>query len=154
MTIIEGDFSPPAGRFAIVAGRFNSFVVEPLVAGAIEALRRHGIGEDRITLVRVPGSFEIPLTAKKLAENGKYAAVICLGAVIRGETDHYDHVAGSAASGVAQAGLATGVPVIFGVLTCESVQQAIDRAGGKAGNKGAEAALTAVEMVNLLKKLE
>jgi 6,7-dimethyl-8-ribityllumazine synthase len=153
MTILEGDFSPPDGRFAIVAARFNSFVVEPLVAGALEALRRHGVGEDRVTLVRVPGSFEIPLTAQKLAHGGKHAAVICLGAVIRGETDHYDHVAGSAASGVSQAALTTGVPVVFGVLTCESVQQAIDRAGGKAGNKGAEAALTAIEMVNLLKKL-
>ncbi len=151
--IIEGDFSPPAGRFAIVAARFNSFVVEPLVAGALEALHRHGVGDDRITLVRVPGSFEIPLAAKKLAEGGKHEAVICLGAVIRGETDHYDYVADGAATGVAQTALATGVPVIFGVLTCETVEQALDRAGGKAGNKGTEAALTAIEMVNLLKKL-
>jgi len=153
MTILEGDFSPPDGRFAIVAARFNSFVVEPLVAGALEALRRHGIGDDRITLVRVPGSFEIPLAAKKLAEGGKHAAVICLGAVIRGETDHYDYVAGGAANGIAEVTLTTGVPVIFGVLTCNSVEQANDRAGGKAGNKGTEAALTAIEMVNLLKKL-
>jgi 6,7-dimethyl-8-ribityllumazine synthase len=153
MTILEGDFSPPDGRFAIVAARFNSFVVEPLVAGGLEALRRHGVGDDRITLVRVPGAFEIPLSAKKLAEGGKYAAVICLGAVIRGETDHYDYVAGGAANGIAEVALATGVPVVFGVLTCDSVEQANDRAGGKAGNKGTEAALTAIEMVNLLKKL-
>jgi 6,7-dimethyl-8-ribityllumazine synthase len=154
MTILEGDFSPPAGRFAIVAARFNSYVVEPLVAGALEALHRHGVGDDRITLVRVPGSFEIPLMAKKLAEGGKHAAVICLGAVIRGETDHYDYVASGATDGVLQAGLETGVPVIFGVLTCETDEQAIDRAGGKEGNKGADAALAAIEMVNLLKKLD
>ena len=154
MSIIEGDLSPPAGRFAIVAARFNSYVVEPLVAGALEALRQHGVGEDRIALVRVPGAFEIPLLAKKLAASGKYAAVICLGAVIRGETDHYDYVALGATDGVVQAGLETGVPVIFGVLTCETDEQALDRAGGKAGNKGTESALAAIEMVNLLKKLD
>lgn len=154
MTIIEGDFSTPPGRFAIVAARFNSFIVEPLVQGAIDALRRHGVGEDRFDLVRVPGSFEIPLVARRLAEEKKYAAVICLGAIIRGETDHYDHVAGGATSGVAQAALATGVPVIFGVLTCDTVEQAINRAGAKAGNKGFEAALVAIEMVNLLNKLD
>ncbi len=153
MTIFEGDFSPPDGRFAIVAARFNSFLVEPLVVGALEALRRQGVADDRISLVRVPGSFEIPLAAKKLAEGGKHAAVICLGAVIRGETDDYDYVAGGAANGIAEVALTTGVPVIFGVLTCDSVEQAINRAGAKAGNKGSEAALTATEMANLLKKL-
>jgi 6,7-dimethyl-8-ribityllumazine synthase len=149
----EGDFSPPAGRFAIVAARFNSFVVDPLVTGAIDALKRHGVDEERVDLVRVPGSYEIPLVAQKLGRSGKYAAVICLGCVVRGDTDHYDHVAGAAASGIAQAALNCGVPVIFGVLTCETMEQAINRAGGKAGNKGFEAAVTAIEMVNLLKKL-
>lgn len=153
MTIIEGDFSSPKGRFAIVAARFNSFVVEPLVNGAADALRRHGVGDDRMDLVRVPGSFEIPLIAKRLAESKKYVAVICLGAIIRGATGHYDHVAAGATSGVARASLDTGVPVIFGVLTCDTVEQAIDRAGAKAGNKGADAALVAIEMVNLLAKI-
>ena len=153
MPTFEGDFSPPAGRFALVAARFNALVVDPLVAGALDGLRRHGVPDDRIDLVRVPGSFEIPVVAQRLAESKKYAAVICLGAVIRGDTDHYDHVAGATTSGIAQAGLSNGVPVIFGVLTCETLEQAMNRAGGKAGNKGFEAAVTAVEMVNLLKKL-
>ena len=149
----EGDFSSPAGRFAIVAARFNSFVVDQLVAGAVDALARHGVADDRVDLVRVPGSYEIPLVAQKLGRSGKYAAVICLGCVVRGDTDHYDHVAGAAASGIASVALNCGVPVIFGVLTCETMEQAINRAGGKAGNKGAESALTAIEMVNLMKKL-
>lgn len=151
--LYEGDFSAPAGRFAIVAARFNEFVVNPLVAGASDALARHGVADDRVDLVRVPGAYEIPLVAQKLGKSGKYAAVICLGCVIRGDTDHYDHVAGAAASGIASAALNCGVPVIFGVLTCETLEQAINRAGGKAGNKGAEAAMTAIEMVNLMKKL-
>jgi 6,7-dimethyl-8-ribityllumazine synthase len=150
---IEGDLSPPAGRFAILAARFNEFIVGPLISGAAEALRLHGVGRERVDLVRVPGSFEIPLAAKKLAETGGYAAVICLGCIIRGDTDHYDHVAGAATSGIANAAMATGVPVVFGVLTCDTLEQAIHRAGAKAGNKGAEAALVAVEMVNLLGKL-
>ena len=153
LMVYEGDFSSPAGRFAIVAARFNEFIVNQLVAGATDALQRHGVADDRIDLVRVPGSFEIPVVAQKLGKSGKYAAVICLGCVIRGDTSHYDHVAGAAASGIATAGLNSGVPVIFGVLTCETLEQAINRAGGKAGNKGAEAALTAIEMVNLMKKL-
>ena len=151
--LYEGDFSPPVGRFALVAARFNGFVVDQLVAGAADALQRHGVAEDRIDLVRVPGSCEIPLAAQKLAKSGKYAAVVCLGCVIRGETDHYDHVASAAASGVASAALASGVPVIFGVLTCDTLEQAINRAGAKAGNKGFEAGLAAVEMANLMKKL-
>lgn len=151
--IYEGDFSSPSGRFALVAARFNGFVVEQLVGGATDALARHGVSADRVDLVRVPGSFEIPLVAQKLAQTGKYAAVICLGCVIRGDTGHYDHVAGSATSGIAQAALATGVPVIFGVLTCDTLEQAIHRAGAKAGNKGFEAAVAAIEMVNLLAKL-
>ena len=148
----EGTFAPPPGRFALVAARFNQFVVEKLVAGAREGLKRHGVAEDAVDLAWVPGSFEIPLVAQRLAASKKYAAVICLGAVIRGDTDHYDHVAGGAASGVAQASLTTGVPVIFGILTCNTLEQALNRAGGKAGNKGFEAAVTAIEMVNLLRQ--
>jgi 6,7-dimethyl-8-ribityllumazine synthase len=151
--IIEGTFTPPAGRFALVAARFNGFVVEHLVAGALDALRRHGVADDAVDLVRVPGSFEIPMVAQRLAQSGKYAAVICLGCVIRGDTDHYDHVAGEAAKGVGQAALKTGVPVVFGILTCDTLEQAINRAGAKAGNKGADAALSAIEMVNLLRQL-
>src|SRR5262249_53941165 len=150
---IEGTFAPPPGRFAVAAARFNSLVVEPLVAGCLDGLRRHGVADADIDLIRVPGSFELPLVAKRLAGSGKYAAVICLGAVIRGAAGHYDHVAGQAASGVAAAALQTGVPVVFGVLTCETLEQALDRAGGKAGNKGHDAAVTAVEMVNLLRQL-
>ena len=151
--VIEGDFSSPAGRFAILAARFNEFIVNQLVSGATDTLHRHGVPDDRIDLIRVRGSFEIPVVAQRLGQSGKYAAVICLGCVIRGDTDHYDHVAGAAASGIATAGLNSGVPVIFGILTCETMEQAINRAGGKAGNKGAESALTAIEMVNLMKKL-
>jgi len=153
MPTLEGDFSPPAGRFAVVAARFNAIVVDALVAGALDGLRRHGVADDRADVVRVPGSFEIPPVAQRLGESGKYAAVICLGAVIKGDTDHYDHVAGATTRGIAQAGLTCAVPVIFGVLTCDTLEQALNRAGGKAGNKGFEAAVTAVEMVNLLKKL-
>jgi 6,7-dimethyl-8-ribityllumazine synthase len=152
-TVYEGTFAPPPGRFALVAARFNHFIVEHLVAGATDALKRHGVADDAIDLVWVPGSYEIPLIARRLAASGRYAALICLGAVIRGDTDHYDHVAGEAAKGIAQASLATGVPVVFGVLTCDTLEQAINRAGAKAGNKGFEAALTAVEMVNLLRRL-
>lgn len=152
-TVYEGDLAPPAGRFAVVAARFNQFIVEHLVGGARDAFRRHGVPEEALDLVWVPGSFEIPLLARRLAASGRYAAVVCLGCVIRGDTDHYEYVASEAAKGVAQAALATGVPVIFGVLTCDTLEQAINRAGAKAGNKGAEAALTAIEMVNLLRQL-
>jgi 6,7-dimethyl-8-ribityllumazine synthase len=152
-TTFEGTLVPPPGRFAVVAARFNSIVVDPLVAGALDAFRRHGVAEDAVDLVRVPGSFEIPFVAQRLAATKKYAAVLCLGAVIKGDTDHYDFVAGEAASGVSRAALATGVPVVFGVLTCDNLEQALNRAGGKAGNKGADAALTAIEMVNLLRQL-
>src|SRR5918994_3174640 len=153
-TVIEGDFATPAGRFALVAARFNGFVVDQLVAGALDALQRHGVTDDRIDLVKVPGSFEIPPVAQRLGKSGRYAAVICLGCVIRGDTDHYDHVAGAAASGIAQAALNCGVPVVFGVLTCDTLEQAIHRAGAKAGNKGFEAAVTAVEMVSLMGKIK
>jgi 6,7-dimethyl-8-ribityllumazine synthase len=152
-TVIEGTFATPPGRFALVAARFNGAIVEELVGGALDGLRRHGVADDAIDLVRVPGSFEIPLVAQRLAAHGNYAAVICLGAVIRGDTGHYDHVAGEAAGGVARAALTTGVPVVFGILTCDTLEQAINRAGAKAGNKGFDAALTAIEMVNLLRQL-
>ena len=152
-TVYEGDFSPPAGRFAVIAARFNAFVVEPLTAGAVDGLTRHGVTPDRIDIIKVPGSFEIPVVARRLAHSRQYAAVICLGCVIRGDTDHYDHVAGAATSGIAAATGDSGVPVLFGVLTCDTLEQAIHRAGAKAGNKGFEAAATAVELVNLMAKL-
>jgi 6,7-dimethyl-8-ribityllumazine synthase len=152
-TIYEGTFAPPPGRFALVAARFNHVIVEQLVNGALDGLKRHGLGDEAVDLVWVPGSFEIPLVAQRLAASKRYAAVLCLGAVIRGDTDHYDHVAGGAAHGVAQAALATGVPVIFGVLTCDTLEQALNRAGAKSGNKGFDAAVTAIEMVNLLQQL-
>lgn len=153
MKVIEGDLRAPEGRFAIVAARFNSLVVDPLIAGCREGFARQGVGDDSLDLVRVPGSFEIPVAARKLAETGRYRAVVCLGCVIRGQTGHYDHVAGQAAAGIMQAGTATGTPVIFGVLTCETVEQALDRAGLKAGNKGIEAAHAAIEMANVLEKI-
>ncbi len=151
--IYEGNLSTPSGRFAIVAARFNGFIVDPLIAGATDALARHGVPTDRIDLIRVPGAFEIPLVAQTIAKSKSYAAIICLGCVIRGETDHYDHVAGAATSGIANANIALGIPIIYGVLTCETLDQAIHRAGAKAGNKGYEAAVTAIEMANLLKAL-
>lgn len=150
MAVFEGSFAAPAGRFAMVAARFNHFVVEQLVNGACDAFKRHGVGDDALDIVWVPGSFEIPLVAQRLAASRKYVAVVCLGAIIKGDTDHYDYVAGGAANGIAQAALSTGVPVIFGVLTCDTVEQAINRAGLKSGNKGFDAAQTAIEMVNLL----
>ena len=153
MPTFEGDFLTPPGRFAIVCARFNRMVTEALLSGCEDAFARHGVAKDRLDVAWVPGSFEIPVVARALAESGRYAAVVCLGCVIRGETGHYDHVAGQAAAGVLNAGLATGVPVIFGVLTTETVEQALDRAGLKAGNKGADAALAAIEMVNLMRRL-
>jgi 6,7-dimethyl-8-ribityllumazine synthase len=154
MKIIEGDFATPKGRFAIVAGRFNAFVVEALVQGARDTLVRHGVKDDAIDLIRVPGAWEIPQAAHKLAASGGYAAVIGLGAVIRGSTPHFDYVAGEAAKGLGQAAYASGVPVCFGVLTTDSIEQAIERSGTKAGNKGADAAMVAIEMVNLYAKLD
>jgi len=153
MKIIEGDFATPKGRFAIVAGRFNGFVVEPLVAGARDVLVRHGVKDDAIELIRVPGAWEIALAANKVASSGKYAAVIALGAVIRGSTPHFDYVAGECAKGLAQAAYASGVSLAFGAPTTENIEQAIERSGTKAGNKGADAALAALEMVNLYGKL-
>jgi len=151
MPTFSGDFSTPPGRFAIVAARFNSLVTEALLSGCKDALARHGVTDDKVDVAWVPGAFEIPVVARALAETSKYSAVICLGCVIRGETGHYDHVAGQAAAGIMAAGVQTGVPVIFGVLTTETVEQALNRSGLKAGNKGAESAMAAIEMVNLLK---
>jgi len=153
LNIIEGHYVAGNGKFAIVAARFNQTVVDKLLEGALEGFRKHGVAENDILVTRVPGSFEIPLVAQKLAKSGKYTAIITLGAVIKGETDHYDHVAGAATNGVLNASLQSGVPVIFGILTCDTLEQAINRAGAKAGNKGFEAALTAIEMANLLTKL-
>ena len=153
MQILEGKLSSGEGRYAIVAARFNDFIVSRLIDGAEDMLLRHGVNGERIALVRVPGAFEIPLAAQKLAQSGQYDAVICLGAVIRGSTSHYDYVCAEVSKGVAAAGLATGVPVIFGVLTTDTIEQAVERAGTKAGNKGADAAMTAIEMADLIKRL-
>ena len=151
--IIEGNITAEGFRFAIVASRFNEFITSKLLEGALDMLRRHGAAEDAVDVAWVPGAFEIPLAAKKLAACGKYDAVICVGAVIRGATSHYDYVCSEVSKGVAQAGLSTGVPVIFGVVTTENIEQAVERAGTKAGNKGADGAMAAMEMANLLKKI-
>ena len=154
ISIIEGAVTPQPGvRVGIIAGRFNSFIVEPLERGCVETLRRHGLPESAITIVRVPGAYEMPVVARKMALSGNFDAVIALGAVIRGATAHFEYVAGSCASGLAGVATDTGVPVIFGVLTVDTIEQAIDRAGAKSGNKGAEAAVTAIEMVSLLRQL-
>ena len=152
--IIEGELSARDVRIACVAARFNGFVVEPLLRGALDALNRHGVTDKQIEIVRVPGAFEIPIVARKLALSRRFDAVIALGAVIRGDTPHFDYVAGECAAGLARVALESAVPVAFGVLTTDTVEQAMDRAGGKEGNKGADAALTAIEMVSLLRKLE
>lgn len=150
---IEGDFTSVDGKYALVVGRFNSFVVESLLAGAVDTLRRHGVKESDIAIVRAPGAFEIPLVAKKVALQNKYAAIIALGAVIRGGTPHFEYVAGECVKGLAQVGLEHNMPIAFGVLTVDSIEQAIERSGTKAGNKGEEAALSALEMVSLLKQI-
>jgi 6,7-dimethyl-8-ribityllumazine synthase len=152
-TEIIGNLEGRDRRFAIVAGRFNDFITSRLLAGALDCFTRHGGALENLTLVRVPGSFEIPLTAARLAKSGKYEAVVCLGAIIRGATPHFDYVAAEAAKGVAQAGLTSGVPVIFGILTTENTEQAVERAGTKAGNKGWDAMLSALEMADLFEKL-
>ena len=148
---IEGKLTSDGLRFALIASRFNSFIVDRLVEGAVDAIARTGGDPDGIRVYKVPGAFEIPLVAKKLAASGEYDAVICLGAVIRGSTPHFDYVAAEVSKGVAQVALETGVPVSFGVLTTDTLEQAVERAGSKAGNKGAEAAMAAVETVNLLR---
>jgi 6,7-dimethyl-8-ribityllumazine synthase len=151
--VIEGALVADDARFAIVASRFNEFITRSLLDGALDALRRHGADPEAVDVAWCPGAFEVPLVAKKMAASGRYDAVICLGAVIRGATSHYDYVAGGVASGIAEAAMGTDVPVLFGVLTVETIEQAIERAGTKAGNKGAEAAVGAIEMVNLLRQL-
>ncbi|CAB4738777.1 MAG: 6,7-dimethyl-8-ribityllumazine synthase [Actinobacteria bacterium] len=153
MIVHEGNLSGAGIRLGIVAARFNETVVRTLVNGAVDVARRAGVADDAIELVWVPGAFEIPVVAATLASSGRVDAVLCLGAVIRGDTPHFDYVAGQAASGVAKVGLDTGVPVIFGVLTTDTAEQAEARAGGKAGNKGADAALAAIETVNVLRSL-
>lgn len=150
---VEGNFTHADGKYAIVVARFNSFVVESLLDGALDTLKRHGVKEENITVVRVPGAWELPLVAKKLAEKKAHDAIIALGAVIRGGTPHFDFVCNEAAKGLGVVGLEFGLPVIFGVLTTDSIEQAIERSGTKAGNKGADAALGAIEMVSVLKAL-
>lgn len=151
---IEGQLLAPKGaRFGIVAARFNEFIVDRLVDGALDALRRHGIADEQVTLVRVPGAFEIPVAVRQLAQSGKLDAIIALGCVIRGATAHFEYVSSAATSGCAQVATSTGVPVIFGVLTTDSIEQAIERAGTKAGNKGAESAIAAIEMASLVRSL-
>ncbi|WNV58141.1 6,7-dimethyl-8-ribityllumazine synthase [Oscillospiraceae bacterium NTUH-002-81] len=153
MRKLEGKVVGSQMKMGIVAARFNEFIVSKLVSGAEDALVRHGVDTDDVDIAWVPGAFEIPLIAQKMAKSGKYDAVICLGAVIKGSTSHYDYVCAEVSKGVAQAGLNTGVPVLFGVLTTDNIEQAIERAGTKAGNKGYDVACTAIEMVNLMKNM-
>ncbi len=152
-SVVEGVLKADGLRFAIVASRWNDLIVSRLIGGAQDALLRLGANAKQLTLVRVPGSFEIPLAAKKLATSGRYDAIICVGAVIRGETPHFEHIAAEVTKGIASASMSTGIPIAYGIITADTVEQAINRAGVKAGNKGFEAAMTAVEMANLLKEL-
>ncbi|MEJ2415645.1 MAG: 6,7-dimethyl-8-ribityllumazine synthase [Exilibacterium sp.] len=151
---VEGDFSTAQGKYALIVSRWNSFVVESLKLGALDTLRRHGVSEESIAIYYAPGAFEFPLVAQKLATKAEFDAIIALGAVIRGGTPHFEYVAGECTKGLAQVSLQSGIPVSFGVLTVDSIEQAIERSGTKAGNKGAEAAQTALEMVSLLNKIE
>jgi 6,7-dimethyl-8-ribityllumazine synthase len=153
MKVIEGELQAKGLKFGIVISRFNEFITGKLLDGAKDALLRHGAKEDDIDIVKVPGSFEIPMVAKKMAEKGTYNAVICLGTVIRGATPHFDYIAAEVSKGVALASMDSGIPVAFGVLTCETIEQAVERAGTKSGNKGWDAAVTAIEMAQLMKKL-
>jgi 6,7-dimethyl-8-ribityllumazine synthase len=150
----EGALAAKGFTFGIVVSRFNAFITTRLLDGALDALRRHGAEEDGITVVKVPGSFEIPLVAKRMATSGQYSAIICLGTVIRGATPHFEYIAAEVSKGVAAASLETGVPISFGVLTTDSIDQAIERAGTKGGNKGFDAACSAIEMANLLRELK
>lgn len=152
--IIEGDLVGVTANFVILVARFNSFIVDSLLDGALDTLKRHGVHESNITIIKVPGAFEMPLVAQKAAKSGSYDAIIALGAVIRGGTPHFDYVAGECTKGLGQVGLNNEIPVSFGVLTVDSIEQAIERAGTKAGNKGADAALTALEMVSVIRQLE
>lgn len=153
MKILEGNLVANDIKVAIVASRFNEFIVSKLISGAVDGLKRHNVDADDIVLAWVPGAFEIPLIASKMAQSGKYDAVICLGAVIRGATSHYDYVCSEVSKGIAHVSLQTGVPVLFGILTTDSIEQAIERAGTKAGNKGYDCAVSAIEMVNLSKEI-
>ena len=155
INVLEGKVVAPEGmKVGIVASRFKEIIVNKLLGGAVDGLVRHGVEDENITAAWVPGAFEIPLIAKKMAKSGKYDAVICLGAVIRGATSHYDYVCNEVSKGVAQVGLQAGVPVMFGILTTENIEQAIERAGTKAGNKGYDCAVSAIEMINLIKEIE
>jgi len=151
--IVEGDFSAATAKFTIVVARFNGFVVESMLKGAIDTLKRHGVSEENISVVRVPGAFEMPLATKRVAQSKSCDAIITLGAVIRGGTPHFDFVAGECASGIARISLEENLPIAFGVLTTDTIEQAIERSGTKAGNKGADAAMSALEMVSLMRKL-
>lgn len=154
INVLEGKVVAPEGmKVGIVAARFNEIIVNKLLGGAVDGLVRHGVEEDNITVAWVPGAFEIPVVASKMAESGKYDAVICVGAVIRGDTSHYDYVCNEVSKGIAQVGLQTKIPVLFGVVTTENIEQAIARAGSKAGNKGYDCALSAIEMVNLMNQM-
>ena len=154
MNVLEGKLTGTEDiKIGIVAARFNEFIVSRLIGGALDGLKRHDVPEEQIDLAWVPGAFEVPLTAKKMAESGKYDAILCLGAVIRGETDHYAYVSTEVTKGIAQVSLSTGVPILYGVLTTDTVEQALNRAGLKAGNKGFECALDALELVSLYKKI-
>lgn len=153
MKTLEGKLVAEGAKVAIVASRFNEFITSKLIGGAVDGLKRHNVEDDDITLAWVPGAFEIPVIAKKLAESGKYDAIICVGAVIRGSTSHYDYVCAEVSKGIATVSMNTGVPVLFGVLTTDTIEQAIERAGTKAGNKGYDCALSAIEMINLIKNI-
>ena len=152
--VLEGQLSAKGLKVALVVSRFNDFLTRRLLEGAVDALRRHGAEDDNLTTVWTPGSFELPLAAKKLAESGRYDAIVALGAIIRGATPHFDYVAGEVTKGLAQVSLASGLPVAFGVLTCDTLEQAVERAGTKSGNKGFDAALSAMEMADLFKALD
>lgn len=152
--VLEGKLSAQGLKFAIIVSRFNSLVTQRLLDGAMDALRRHGADENSITIAWTPGSFELPLVAKKFAQTGKYDAVICLGCIIRGDTPHFEYVASETTKGIAQVMLETGVPTVFGVVTADTLEQALERAGAKAGNRGFDAAMTAMEMANLLREIE
>ena len=154
VNIIEGGLTYTEGRFAVVVARFNGFIVDSLQAGALDAFNRHGVPAESVTVIKVPGAYEMPVAVQRVAQSGNYDAIIGLGAVIRGSTPHFDFVAGEASKGMASVALDHNIPIVFGVLTTDTIEQAIERAGTKAGNKGAEAAVTAIEMVNLFRQID
>ncbi len=154
VNIIEGGLTYTEGRFAVVVARFNGFIVDSLQAGALDAFNRHGVPAEKVTVIKVPGAYEMPVAVQRVAQSGHYDAIVGLGAVIRGSTPHFDFVAGEASKGMASVALDHNIPIVFGVLTTDTIEQAIERAGTKAGNKGAEAAVTAIEMVNLFRQID